>query len=92
MAIIRFLAKATDRVIFSDHVEERMEERGISDLDVFRVLERGYLKGDIRPGINVGEWVCKVAYKLRGSRELGVITVVVQSEHLWLNTVEWEDR
>jgi hypothetical protein len=78
--------------VFSNHIQERMLERDISATDVFRVLQRGYVKGSIRSGRHESEWVCKVAHRLRGSREAGVITVVIGSRSLWLKTVEWEDR
>jgi hypothetical protein len=92
LAIIRFLAPHSERVIFSRHARERMEEREITDLDAIRALRLGHIKGEIRPGKKVGEWVCKVAYQIRGARQIGVVTIVIQSQTLWINTVEWEDK
>src|SRR5581483_6099426 len=83
LAIIRFLAPHSEKVVFSVHAQERLIERDIPDAEVFRALRHGYIKGDIRPGKNDGEWVCKAAYRVRGSREIGVATVVIRGEKLW---------
>ncbi len=69
-----------------------MEERGIDRLDVIRVLKFGEIKGEVEPGRSAGEWKCKMAHRPKGSREIGVATVVLNSERLFLKTVEWEDR
>jgi hypothetical protein len=89
--IIRFLAEDSDRVILSDHARERMDERDIVDVDVFRVLRKGSLKGAIEPGKRPREWRCKMVDRIRGAREVGVVTVVIQEERLFVVTVEWED-
>jgi hypothetical protein len=91
LAIIRFLAPHSEKVVFSEHAQERMEERGISDVDVSRTLLRGSIAGPITPGNNEDEWCCKVTYQLRGSRDVGVATIVIQASSLWIKTVEWED-
>jgi len=91
-ARIRFLAERTELVLFSEHAQERMIERDITDLDVYRVLRMGMIKGGVRAGRNPGEWVCKMAWRLRGSRDIGVAVVVICEKRLWINTVEWEDR
>lgn len=90
-ATIRQLA-TLGKIGWGTHVLERMEERGIDRLDVIRVLKFGEIKGGIEPGRSAGEWKCKMAYRLKGSREIGVATVVLNSERLFLKTVEWEDR
>ena len=38
-----------------------------------------------------GEWGCKVTYRIRGSRDIGVVTIVICEKTLWIKTVEWED-
>jgi hypothetical protein len=86
------MAEQTELITFSEHAQDRMFERDISDLDVYRVLSRGAIKGPIRAGRKPREWVCKVAWRLRGSRDIGVVVVVIREERLWINTVEWEDR
>jgi hypothetical protein len=68
-----------------------MEERGITTLDALRVLRGGDIEGEIVAGANPGEWKCKVIAKIRGSREIGVITITMRTGHLFVKTVEWED-
>src|SRR5437879_2257466 len=90
LATIRLVARETERVIFTDHAQERMEERDLTDLDVFRAIERGAIKGDIRRGERHEEWICKITNDLRGSRHIGVV-LSVRSRRLVIITVEWED-
>jgi hypothetical protein len=57
-----------------------------------QVLKKGMIKGEIKPGANPGEWVCKVADQADGSsRWIGVV-VATTSKWLFMMTVEWEDR
>lgn len=90
LARIRELA-ATTCVGFSDHAEQRMEERGITDLDAIRVLQNGFISGEIEAGKNEGEWKCKVVAPLKGRREIGVVTLLIKNRRLRVKTVEWED-
>ncbi|HEV2565864.1 MAG TPA: DUF4258 domain-containing protein [Microvirga sp.] len=92
LQIIRFLSEHSERVIFGEHAQERMEERGITDDEVFTVLRIGELKGRITPGKSAGEWKCKVVAQPRGSRQMGVVTIIMLEGHLFIKTVEWEDR
>jgi len=92
MAIIRFLAQDTERIVFGDHAQERMSERGITDGDVYSVLRCGEPKETISPGINPGEWKCKVVANIRGSRHIGTVIIVILNELLFVKTVEWEDK
>lgn len=87
---IRQLAKE-GAVSFSDHALDRMEERGISDLQVQRVLTSGEIRGAVEPGRNEGEWKCKVVDRVKGMREVGVATLVIRNAKLFVKTVEWED-
>ena len=65
------------------HIFDRSEQRDIDVPDAIEVLRLGEIEGPIEPGINPGEWKCKVTTKLdKSSRRL---------EHLFLVTVEWED-
>jgi len=91
-ATIRRLALDTGYVGFSEHCIDRMEERGVSRLEAVRVLRGGEIRGEIEAGKSQGEWKCKVVAKPRGSRELGVVTVVVNGQRLFVKTVEWEDK
>ena len=90
-ATIRKLASEKDSPAFSRHAWDRMDERGITNLDAIRVLRTGVIKGDIEAGKNVGEWKCKMVAAKKGGRDIGVVTVVIREERLFVKTVEWED-
>jgi len=78
-------------VAFGTHAQERMVERDITTLDAIRVLRTGDIVGEVEPGKHAGEWRCKVVARKRGSREIGVVTIVLKSGRLFVKTVEWED-
>jgi hypothetical protein len=91
-AKIRKAALDSNNVAWSEHALDQMELREITTLDALRVLRTGDIIGDIVPGRSVGEWKCKMVARKRGSRAVGVATVVLRSGRLWVKTVEWEDR
>ena len=68
-----------------------MIERGITDRDALSVLRNGDIKGPISAGQSGGEWQCKVHCEIEGAREMGVATIVIGTERLFIKTVEWED-
>ena len=83
-------AGRTEHVIFGEHALERMEERGITDAQVYEVLRTGHVTEP--PALTeLGEWKCKIVKQLRGDREAGVITILLKSGKLFIKTVEWED-
>lgn len=88
---IQQLAKQSKNVAFSMHAEERMDERGITDLDALRVLRSGSISGPVEPGAYEGEWKCKIVAPVKGRREVGVVTLLVKNKRLRVKTVEWED-
>ncbi|MFT4056728.1 MAG: DUF4258 domain-containing protein [Novosphingobium sp.] len=88
---IRRAASDSANVRFGNHALDRMEERGITTLDALRVLRAGDIKGSIEPGMNAGEWKCKIAKLMKGSREIGVVTLAMSNGRLFVKTVEWED-
>ena len=90
-ARVRELAQNSKNVGFSAHAEDRMDERGISDLDAIRVLRTGYIKGEISPGRHGGEWKCKIVAPLKGRRDVGVVVLTIHNRKLRVKTVEWED-
>jgi Domain of unknown function (DUF4258) len=90
-ALIRKIATEDQRVYFSTHAKERMAYRGITRLDAVRVLQRGHIDGQIEAGNYAGEWKCKVVANVKGSREIGVVTLVIDREKILVKTVEWED-
>jgi hypothetical protein len=93
--LIKVIRRLAERgaVGFSYHAfDERSPQRGIDIQDALAVLRHGMIKGDVTPGKREGEWKCKVVDRPHGSsRWLGVVTVVVKNERLFIITVEWED-
>jgi len=87
---IRSIAADTGMVKWAFHALDRMIERGIFDDDVLAVLRRGTISGDPESTPR-GEWKCKMVRQIRGSREVGVITIILKSGCLFVKTVEWED-
>jgi hypothetical protein len=83
-------AEKTEDIIFGEHALERMEERGITDAQVYEVLRKGHVSEP--PALTkLGEWKCKIVSELRGGREIGAITIFLKSGKLFIKTVEWED-
>lgn len=76
---------------YETHCESRMEWRDITDKMMFDVLRTGYIKGDVEPGRSPGEWKVKMTKQMKGRREVGVVTVVINLKRLLVKTVEWED-
>lgn len=91
---IRFLAaEDTGKIIWGEHCLDRASERGITTEDALRVLRTGEAAEDFSPGLEEGEWKTKVVAPLKGSRKAGVVTIVMTNTgHLFIKTVEWEDR
>jgi hypothetical protein len=89
--MVRERAADSGNVAFGKHARERLEQRGITDLEAIKTLRIGEIKGDISSGNEAGEWVCKGAARIKGSREIGVVTVVLVSGGLFVKSVEWED-
>lgn len=92
LAQIRKSAADSGNVAFAEHALDRMEERDITTMDALRVLRVGEIVGEIESGKNVGEWKCKIVARKKGSRAVGVISVVLSTGRLFVKTVEWEDR
>lgn len=88
--MIREAAKDTDRIIWGVHALERMDERGISDVQVLEILRTGMVF-DAPEKTENGEWKCKIVKQLRGRRSAGVVTIFLHNGRLFLMTVEWED-
>jgi len=77
--------------VYETHAESRMDWRDITDRMMFDVLRTGFIRGDIEPGKNPGEWKAKMVKQMKGTREVGVVTIVINSQRLFIKTVEWED-
>lgn len=87
---IRKLAVDTKNIYLSKHAQERMWERDISSMEVFEVLRLGSIDG--LPWIEAdGEDACKVVFKKKGARAIGVVTIILTDDGLLVKTVEWED-
>lgn len=89
--LVRKTAADSQNVSFGKHARERLEKRGITDREAIKVLRIGELRGDIEPGTQRGEWKCKFVAPIKGSREIGVVTIVLANGRLFVKTVEWED-
>lgn len=76
---------------YETHAASQMDWRDITDQMMFEVLRTGYLKGEIEPGKHPGEWKAKMIKQMKGRREVGVVTIVINGERLFVKTVEWED-
>jgi hypothetical protein len=94
--MVRELAKDSKNVRwrsvhYDTHAEGRMDWRDITDVMMFDVLRTGYLRGEIEPGRNPGEWKGKMCKQMKGRRDVGVVTILVNRQRLFIKTVEWED-
>ena len=89
-AIIREIAADTGKVVLGDHVRIRMAEREISDIEIYRILQTGHVM-EAPTQTKHKEWKCKVTKKLKGTRDAGVVTIILHNRMLFAKTVEWED-
>ncbi|MCZ7885841.1 DUF4258 domain-containing protein [Agrobacterium salinitolerans] len=87
---IHAVARDSANVIFGDHALQRMDERGIPDVQVLDILRTGYVLKDPEK-TEYDEWKCKVVKEIRGRRQAGVVTIILNNGRLFLKTVEWED-
>jgi hypothetical protein len=88
---IRRWAREPASLLLSIHARERMDERGISELDVLRALSRGCLDGGVLE-VDQGEWKCKMTLRIRGERVAAVVVLILrEASMLLVKTVEWED-
>lgn len=95
-ALIRNLAADSRNVrwravSYETHTESRLELREITDRMMFDVLRTGHIKGEIEAGRYSGEWKVKMCKPMKGQREVGVVTIVMKQQKLFIKTVEWED-
>jgi hypothetical protein len=95
MALIRKLAREGAPITLLNHAEERLFERDFDMNDILQAFKIGDIEGPVTAGRNAGEWVCKVTGPVRyprSTRNMGVITIVVNALELLIETVEWEDK
>lgn len=91
MERIRTLAKETVKVFFSEHAEARMWDRDISSIEVLEALRLGSIDGVPWTEPETSEQACKIVFKKKGSRTVGVVTILLAEDGLFVKTVEWED-
>jgi hypothetical protein len=89
---IRRIAAKSEQVFLSPHAREQMAKRGVTDLEVYRALKLGEISGLPWHEPDIGGQACKVVFRPRGSRAMGVVTVVMDADELLVKTVEWEDE
>src|SRR5262245_54721386 len=83
---IRSLAQDSANLIWGNHARSRMSERGITDVDVLRILRTGHIDEEPRRTEN-GEWQCKVTKYIRGGRDAGAVVIILHGNKLFLKTV-----
>ena len=89
-AIIRQTAQDTENVILGRHTLERIEERDISDIEIYRILQKGHVMEEPKQ-TKKKEWKCKVVKRLLGGRDAAAITIILHGGKLFVKTIEWED-
>ena len=88
---IRELAADTGKIRWSVHARERMVERGITDVDVLKVLRSGHIESDPVRSDQGDGWKVKVVRAHASGREIVVVTLILDRGFLRLVTIEWED-
>ncbi len=88
---MRELAADTGNVIWTDHVQDRMAQRGIDSGTVLQIVRTGDVDEAPAPGKAPGDWVIKATRKLATGRTAGVLVAITKAGKLVLITTEWED-
>ncbi len=79
--------------IMSDHVFDRIDERGderLTDHDVLVILKKGMVR---KPAEKEGDgWSVTVERRMPGTRDAGVVVVIMHpGDGLFVKTAEWMD-
>lgn len=89
--VIHERAADTDNVIMGVHAYDRIEERSITQPDVYVILRTGHVIEAPQRNIE-GDWEAVVEKRMPGGRAAGVVTIVFREEEtLFVKTVEWID-
>ena len=88
--VVRERAEDSGKVFFGEHAWVRIEERGITRADALAILRRGFIDGEPKRTEN-GEWQVIITRRLNRSRSGGVVTVILESDGLFVKTVMWMD-
>jgi hypothetical protein len=89
---VRELAQTTGNLVWTEHIQQRMAERGIDSDAVLRILRTGDVEEEPEEAKKPGDWKIKLVRMMGTGRVAGVVTVLVQTSRLVLVTTEWEDR
>lgn len=88
--LIAQLAEESSRIYYTNHAQDRMEERNVSMQDIEKILRNGFCAEQPMRD-EKGQWKCKLIRHHHGNRDVGVVTVILRSQALLIVTVEWED-
>jgi hypothetical protein len=89
---VRELAANSGNLVWTEHIGQRMAQRGIDSDAVLRILRTGDVEDEPQQTEKAGDWKFKVVRKMNSGRVAGVVTVIAQNSRLVLVTTEWEDR
>ena len=91
--VIRERAAISERVGFSLHAFDRVEERAITQADAMTILRQGHIDGVPEMAANGLDWKVVIVRRMPGGREAGAVTVIYRppSKELFVVTVEWMD-
>jgi Domain of unknown function (DUF4258) len=78
------------KIILGDHTKLRIEQREISDIEIYRLLRTGHVMEEPQR-TKRKEWKCKVVKQIKGNREAGAVTIIIVNGMLFVKTIEWED-
>ena len=89
--VIRERTKETTNIVISRHAFNRIDEREITQPDVYNILRTGFVEGS--PQMNIeGDWDVTVTKLMPDGRYAGVVKIVFRKkEILFVKTVEWMD-
>src|SRR6266705_6169326 len=79
---VRELATDTCNLVWTDHIAQRMSERGIDSDAVLRILRTGDVEDEPQETEKAGDWKLKVVRKMNSGRVAGVVTVIAQNSRL----------
>jgi hypothetical protein len=82
----------TGGLIWTEHIQERMQERDIDSDAVLKILRHGDVAGEPSEGDKPGDWKVKLTHKMPTGRVAGVVIVITRDDRLVLITTEWEDH
>lgn len=79
-------------LIYTDHAEERMDERGITTGDIMQVLKRGYVLGEIEPATRGRHKYPIEGLSPNSPRTIRLIVIAKRPKFLKIITVMWKDE